>query len=55
MEKPLLNISYEANAGPIEVKVVDPLNVPKGNFVLKVLEDEDLLKTSIVQQTRHGN
>ncbi len=31
---------YEANYGPVGIKVIDPLNVPKGNFTLKFLEDD---------------
>jgi hypothetical protein len=34
----IAELMYEANNSPIIVKVVDPLNVPKGNFELKVLE-----------------
>ncbi len=35
-------ITYEANAGPVLVKVIDPLNVPKGNFTLKLTEIDSL-------------
>jgi hypothetical protein len=47
----ITNITYEANSGPIEVKVVDPLNVPKGNFVLKVLEVDSTKNISYTNAT----
>ena len=31
--------TYEAGAGPINVKVIDPLNVPAARFQLRMLED----------------
>lgn len=30
-------ITYKKNRGPVEIKVVDPLNVKKGTYILKVL------------------
>src|SRR5690606_41717137 len=30
-------ITYKKNRGPVEIKVVDPLNVKKGTYILKLL------------------
>ena len=34
------NVTYRTNAGPVQVKVIDPLNVPDDKFVIELLESE---------------
>lgn len=38
----LVNPKYEQNAGPISVKVIDPLNVKVGKFIIKFDQEEDI-------------
>ena len=33
-----MNLTYEAGEGPIEISVVDPVKIPKGTFMLKLME-----------------
>jgi len=33
-----MNLTYEAGEGPIEISVVDPVKIPKGAFMLKLME-----------------
>ena len=33
-----MNLTYEVGQGPIDVSVVDPVKIPKGNFMLKLME-----------------
>ena len=33
-----MNLSYEAGQGPIDISVVDPVKIPKGTFMLKLME-----------------
>ena len=33
-----MNLTYEAGKGPIEISVVDPVKIPNGTFMLKLLE-----------------
>ncbi|MFH0895059.1 MAG: T9SS C-terminal target domain-containing protein [Bacteroidota bacterium] len=35
----ILNPTYENNKGPVDIRVVDPLNVPDGDFTLKFNKD----------------
>ena len=43
-----MNLTYEAGQGPINISVVDPVKIPKGNFILKLMDPilEDDLITS---------
>lgn len=34
-------IEYTADGSPIKIKIIDPLNIPNADFVLKFLEDND--------------
>ena len=34
-------VTYASNKGPVSVKVIDPLNIKKGNFLLRFAEDEN--------------
>ena len=33
-----MNLTYEAGQGPIDISVVDPVKIPKGTFMLKLME-----------------
>ena len=33
-----MNLTYEAGQGPISISVVDPVKIPKGTFMLKLME-----------------
>jgi hypothetical protein len=33
-----MNLTYEAGQGPIDISVVDPVKIPKGTFMLKLIE-----------------
>jgi len=34
----VMNLTYEAGKGPIDISVVDPVKIPKGTFMLKLME-----------------
>ncbi len=47
---PTVELDYKLGLGPINVKVIDPLNMIDGNFILKFI-DEDQGGTSVVTDT----